>query len=554
MSYVRPVLYPFLLSLYFVLLVFSENLGEAFLGQAIRSVLVLLAATGLLVLLFTKVFNSADKAAFVTASLLLFIFTVPDLEGLVPRAVSRHKVLLLAIETVGLLAIIALTLRAVKHWPIVNQALNVTAGVMLLLALYRIGSYGISAEGFIFEPTPEVMMVSTEGFQRPDGVPPNIYYLIVDAYTRADTLQDYFGYDNSEFIEFLEEKGFQVSHNSVANYHKTKLAVPSVLNFEYLADEDGFTEEHPQGVQILLAQKTFNNKVASILRQLGYRVVTVGKGKHVRIAHAEKLSLADSWLTSNEFELALLGTTLLPRFFNVPQFLWLLSAEKENVFVEMSRGWLYADRHRVDFVIQEVSRQVSGEGPMFLIAHIMAPHPPFVYDREGNVPDISQFLWGKREHFGANARAYADEVHYLNILLRNMIENILDNSETAPIIILQGDHGLRLTRAEMTPRESRSLDVRKQVEIGCMRELFTNLNALYLPDNKGHAAFYDSISPVNTFRLIFDTYFGSELGMLDDRSFFSRTNNDDNTMSFIEVTGLQETCHPLWEQRFRELR
>ena len=46
------------------------------------------------------------------------------------------------------------------------------------------------------------------------------------------------------------------------------------------------------------------------------------------------------------------------------------------------------------------------------------------------------------------------------------------------------------------------------------------LNALYLPDG-GNAVLYDIISPINTYRLIFDLYFGAELPLLEDASYYS---------------------------------
>ena len=463
MGYARPVLYPFLLSLYFVLLVFSENLGEAFVGQIVRPALVLLFATGLLLLLFAKVFKSVDKAAFVTALLLVFIFTIPDLEGFLPRTVSRHKTILLILEIAGFLAVTMLMLRTVKDWSKIRQTLNIVVGVMLSLTLYRIGSYGLSAGGFIFEPEPQRQAVSADGFRRPDSVSPDIYFLLVDGYARADTLQDYFGYDNSDFIAFLEESGFQVAQNSLSNYHNTRVAIPTVLNFEYMANQSGFKEDLTEDYRVFLSAKTFNNRTASILRELGYRVVTIrSTGHYVRTADSEEFMPTDNWFMLNEFESAVLDTTLLPRVFNKRNFRRLLikmHMEQLPTAEEFSRNLVNYDRERVDFVIDEISRQAAREGPVFLIAHIMAPHHPFIYDREGNVPDISPWMFGEREYFAVNANAYADQVHYLNKLLRTTINNILSQSGKPPIIILQGDHGLRLTLLE-----NRELDEQKQVE------------------------------------------------------------------------------------------
>ncbi|MCJ7436030.1 MAG: hypothetical protein MUO77_21340, partial [Anaerolineales bacterium] len=44
-------------------------------------------------------------------------------------------------------------------------------------------------------------------------------------------------------------------------------------------------------------------------------------------------------------------------------------------------------------------------------------------------------------------------------------------------------------------------------------------NAYYFPGHKD--VLYPTISPVNTFRLVFNTYFGGKYDMLEDISYFS---------------------------------
>jgi hypothetical protein len=53
-----------------------------------------------------------------------------------------------------------------------------------------------------------------------------------------------------------------------------------------------------------------------------------------------------------------------------------------------------------------------------------------------------------------------------------------------------------------------------------LRESISILNAYYLP-GVDSSQLYDSISPVNTFRLIFNTYFGEDYELLDDRTYYS---------------------------------
>jgi hypothetical protein len=65
---------------------------------------------------------------------------------------------------------------------------------------------------------------------------PDVYYIVLDGYGRADVLSSIFNYDNSEFIEFLKEKGFYVGERSHSNYIETYLSLTSSLNLVHSAD------------------------------------------------------------------------------------------------------------------------------------------------------------------------------------------------------------------------------------------------------------------------------------------------------------------------------
>jgi hypothetical protein len=134
------------------------------------------------------------------------------------------------------------------------------------------------------------------------------------------------------------------------------------------------------------------------------------------------------------------------------------------------------------------------DGPKFVYAHIIAPHDPYVFDRDGNPVDIAEPMDDATFYAG-----YRDELVYLNRRVLAVIETILQNSTTPPVIIIQGDHG---------PGRSSNLDRHKI------------LNAYYLPGVPAEQL-YPGITPVNSFRLVFDSYFEAGLGLLDDRSYYS---------------------------------
>ena len=77
------------------------------------------------------------------------------------------------------------------------------------------------------------------------------------------------------------------------------------------------------------------------------------------------------------------------------------------------------------------------------------------------------------------------------------------------MIILQADHGSKLIRMSGEPSPE------------MLRERLGVLNAYHLPDD-GERFLYDSITPVNSFRVLLTAYFGANYELLEDRSYFSR--------------------------------
>ena len=63
---------------------------------------------------------------------------------------------------------------------------------------------------------------------------PDVYYIVLDEYAPLRTLNMFYDYDNTDFIEFLQERGFYVTKNSHSNYAETFLAMASTLNMKYV--------------------------------------------------------------------------------------------------------------------------------------------------------------------------------------------------------------------------------------------------------------------------------------------------------------------------------
>ncbi|NIW34896.1 hypothetical protein GWM83_05010, partial [Candidatus Bathyarchaeota archaeon] len=75
-------------------------------------------------------------------------------------------------------------------------------------------------------------------------------------------------------------------------------------------------------------------------------------------------------------------------------------------------------------------------------------------------------------------------------------------------MILQSDHGPGSPLDEENPTAPH------------LGDKLAILNAYYLPE-QDFTGLYKEITPVNTFRLIFNRYFGTELELLEDKSYYS---------------------------------
>lgn len=260
-----------------------------------------------------------------------------------------------------------------------------------------------------------------------------------------------------------------------------------------------------------------NSQVQRSLEKLGYETVSiqssysVSNNKNVDFYH-QLLPVEP-----NSFEKILLRNTALS-LFGAPlkNFVYFLTYENHFRLV------LFA----LD-VLEDVPKY---SGAQFVYAHIVSPHPPFVFDEFGNyiennsaffMRDGNDFLGTKDEY----RIEYTQQVTYLNGEVIELVDAILANSDTPPIILIQADHG------------SGMLTDFNSIENTCLRERFSPFAAYYLPgvsDDKIPA----DITPVNLFRIVFSEYFDAELPLLENRYFYYR--------GYYEITAEQidAPCEP----------
>ena len=349
--------------------------------------------------------------------------------------------------------------------------------------------------------------------QHPTRVEPDIYYIILDAYGRQDVLKKYYGYENQPFLSALEQRGFFVANRARPNYGQTIESISSSLNMTYL---DKLVER--VGVKSTnlseLTAMVDKNAVAAFLRQHGYKFVSISTGFGLTSTPSADVFLGGkSSTTSNvdPYEGLLMDLTPLA----------LLPRTNQTLF----------DQHRASILagFDNLGKAARLPYRKFVFAHILVPHPPFVFGPNGETTDSkgrpysladgSDWMHrGDREEYRTR---YIDQLKFANSRMLGAIDTILAKSRVRPIIIVQGDHG---PRQFLDWRSLKNTDV---------RETYGNLNTFELPDGQASKVFYDSISPVNSFRLLFNHVFDAHYKPLPDRSYYSTL---DLPFKFTDVT------------------
>jgi hypothetical protein len=505
--------YLLLLAVFPTLALLGNNISEVNVGASSRALAFSLALAASLFLIFRAIVRDAHRAALAASLSLIIFFTYGHVYQLlrgwqgIGIVLGRHRYLL-PIATSVLALGLWLVIKVVKNPGSLAVPLDVVTLALLITPAFQIISHEIgrrSAQAEVSQVVAEAPQfhLSVGEWAGPiDSFRPDIYYIILDAYGRSDVLEEYFGIDNSEFLDSLRRMGFQIADCSHSNYAITTLSLGSSLNMGYINDLfQGFGKPTYQALQ----QLAEHNLVRQTLQEFGYQVVSFESGYSITewedADYYFDLGPSPGWKLHglSAFESMLADTTLLRVFqdwhgtlpFRLPYFL----------------DFAYSQHRRhILNVLDHLAEVAEIPGPTFTMAHVLAPHDPFVFGPHGEQVTQHETFSLKPDIVRADkpeyTRGYSDQLMYVNYRILQVVESILEESSEPPIIIIQGDHG---------PKRNMSSNFAR----------LANLNAYYLPEG-GAARLYPSITPVNTFRLIFDYYFGADLPLLPDESYLSK--------------------------------
>ena len=511
-------LHPLCFALFPLLSLYAANLDQVPYPDAIRPfVVALLFAVTLGALIFLTARNASRTALFLTACLFL-IFSYGHVTDLferlthagAPTTVGGTPMAPMSPQSHGVLfclwcILLGATVQVVRRIPrdLLRQLTSILNFVGVLLV--ALPAYTIASATWEHQllPSPRAALTDDPIQDRlakghfdprlaPSASMPDIYYIILDAYGREDVLQHYYGYSNRPFLDGLRQRGFYIANRARPNYGQTIESISSSLNMTYLDNVAAQLGKRAVTYNPLVSMID-HNAVMGTLRPHGYEYIAVTTGFDLTVPVDADMILGtehvDKQRALTPFDVLALDTT---PFAHIP--------ETEQTLYDAHRDQLIQGFYDLGELPRLPFRK-------FVFAHILAPHPPFVFGPHGepvrpahraySIADGSDFMRrGTRPEYQA---AYIAQLQHINTLVLQTIDAIYASSKVRPIIIVQGDHG---------PRMFVDWDSLERTDV---RETYGNLNALELPDGSAPTVFYNDLTPANTFRLLLDHYFDAKL-------------------------------------------
>lgn len=530
----RIPIHPFIFALFPVLSFYLKNTTQVPFQEVFGTLVIVSLTAMLLWFLFYLALRNVQKAAVIASAFLMLFFSHHSIMYALMVVVDRfqgmdHVVSLLGSELVPLawlcawlvlfgLAFYAIA-RSKRGFSTITAVLNVMSVSLAAVLLFNwYSSYARSAGARAFmsswaEDAKQAELDRPAGSS--SGSSPDIYYIVLDGYARSDILELLYQYDNSRFLSGLSQKGFYVAGQSRSNYVQTALSLASSLNLDYLdstAEQVGTESTNLLPLWAMIK----DSRVAQHLRSHGYTTVSFSTGFSLTDLRDADFYSSPRALP-NGFQSILMNSTPLPILLELP-FL---------------RTQYDMHRERIQYTLDHLVDASEIEPPTFIFAHIVAPHPPFVFGENGKPiqPDSRFTVIGGYTLVDAAQRtaligrskyveSYREQLDYITERLQIAIEEILARSPVPPIIILQADHG-----------PGSMLDWRS-METSNLVERMAIFNAYYFP-GQNYRALYPSITPVNTFRVILNDFWTTDYEILGDRSYFSTPLAP---YSFIDVT------------------
>jgi len=465
-----------------VLFLFLDNIHEIPFDDILFPLLISLLIIVIPWLFLTKFIGERKSAVILSLIVLLvmiFAFVRSELiyhEIIEIRFLSKNIILIPIFSVIAIIGIFYIKRKNLSSN--ITSILNVVSITVISMIVLNFGIFYMEND-LSFQASQKLLDVSI--FEANDSIQkPDVYFLLLDAYSGDVTLKNDFEYDNSKFFEALEQREFFVQRDSLSNYPNTALSMPSIMNMNYLDFIPKLQGEESKDLR-LTKQLWAENKVMQVFHANDYEIYSF----HGRLGSSSDM------VTENfcKFDLNL-----------NPEFIY----ELVNHYVPISLVRVqFLESQHFDTVTCVLDTMLNFEKntdkPIYVHMHIRFPHQPLVFDSDGN--KISEPVSTHR--FDSKLKdAYLQQLIFANKKTIEIIDHIKQKNSDS-VIILMSDHGGRF-----------GVNWENPSDMDYFRAL-SNLNAVYFP-GKDDDSMMD-ISTVNVFRILFNLYFDADYEILEEK-------------------------------------
>ena len=309
---------------------------------------------------------------------------------------------------------------ATRVLTIVSVILLVAVGIQAV----QLGRLPVFAQDLVAESPLRAHLVAAG--PTPPGAP-NMVFIMLDGYPRADKLLSEFGIDNSAFVGDLRARGFVVADHSRSNETDTEMTLTQLFNYYPASEIASLLSGPPPLWRIKINDGAFFDD----LHRLGYETVAVSPG-----FEDVALRRADVFVDTgqlNEFEWNMIERTGLSTLADV--VLPDLAADQ--------------DRSRIldAFQVAEDQARTLGTSRKFVFVHVVSPHSPQVFDAAGQPLALPGFVLPydtnqEISRFGLTeyAARLRGQLSFLNEHTLQLVDTVV-RTDPGAVVVVFSDHG-----------------------------------------------------------------------------------------------------------------
>lgn len=483
----RNPFHVFLLPIYFISSKYIQYEGLPGVGAAVKSCLLLLLLSGLLYIGFRKIIDQKLKASLITSACMFIILFFGDIRVFFQRDyfsyfLSQYRFLLPLITVLSLLFI-----KIIKKEPFqIRTTFFLNTLILVLISIETLQIFNIHNT---LKRNKEAAKVQVKKASK--NTLPDIYYIVPDCYPSSSYQQEVLGVGNSSFEDSLRKNDFYIFPNSSSNYNRTIFSMLSVFNMDYLDIVDSVRKADARAYALAI-RDIESAQLFNYLNTAGYKTVNLS----IFDVAGTKALKKETFLAASTEEI-FFSHTFWNYFIRDIYYTWIVNKKlyRSQITRKNYQPLKAYNQQLIDTLSQALFANKSA--PVFVYAHLYMPHYPYFFNEAGQA-NAEDSIYGR--NMITDKKRFSGYIQYTNKQLLRIIHSIKTKTNGKAVIIIQSDHGIA------------DLDIRKQ------DDAFRNFTSLYFPD-KDYKELPDTISNVNTFRIVLNKYLQQNFPMLKKTSF-----------------------------------